>query len=82
VKSLQEGIERIAEAVSRKKGRFALGAVLPEQQMKFGTRAPFALAVGDYSAVQFKAGGFMCMVGMTREHIEELRDLCNEALGS
>jgi hypothetical protein len=82
VKPLQEGVERIVEAISRKKGHFALGAVLPEQQMKFGTRAPFALAVGAYSAIHFKGGGFLCTVGMTRAHIEELRDLCNEALGS
>ena len=82
MKSLQEGIQRIVEAVSRKKGRFALGPVTPELQKQCGTQAPFALAVGDYSAVQLKGGGFLCMVGMTREHIEELRDLCNEALGS
>jgi hypothetical protein len=79
---LQDQFQRIIEAIGRKKGRFALGKVPPEQQKQFRTNSPFALAVGDWAAIAIKGGGFVCMVGMTREHVEELRDLCNEALDS
>jgi hypothetical protein len=80
--TLQEGMQRIVEAIGRKKGRFAFGPVSAQQQSQFGTSAPFALAVGSHQALRVGSPpGFVCMVGMTLEHVRELRDACNEALG-
>lgn len=79
--SLLEGTKRIIEAIGRKKGRFAFGPIAPDMQAQFRTTSPFMLSVGAWSFVAVKGGGAICSVGMTREHVGELRDLCNEALG-
>jgi hypothetical protein len=79
--NLVEGTKRIIEAIGRKKGRFAFGATTPEMRAQFQTDAPFMLAVGAWKYIKLGTGGAVCTVAMTREHVQELRDMIDEALG-
>lgn len=73
MRPIQDVLFRISVAIRRGKGRFAFGS-------SSDTSAPFALAVGAGNAVRI-GGGYVCVVGMTVQHVRELRDLLSEALG-
>jgi hypothetical protein len=70
--TMAEGMMRIAESISRRKGNFVL-AELPGG-------GDFALAAGSYQAVKTN-GGFIVTIKLTRERLVELRDVANELLG-
>jgi len=77
--SLQSALEHITQAIGRGKGRFAL-AIAPAGAWPY-SKAPFVLAAGSIRSVSVR-GGFIITIGMTREHLLELRELCDEALAS
>ena len=72
---LSVGLREIAESIGRGKGSFVLAPAAPED----GVTKPFALAVGSIRALTLN-GGFSIMIGLTREQVEKLRAMCDEAL--
>lgn len=66
---LAASLQRIASAIGRGKGGFTLGTVSGKA----------SLALGAPTAVKLD-GGFVVMLGLSREQVEELRELCNETL--
>lgn len=73
---LSMGLREIAESIGRKKGTF----VLAKTTSADGATKPFALAVGSINAVSVN-GGFTIMLGLSRDQVEKLRAMCDEALG-
>lgn len=74
--SLSAGLREIAESISRKKGNFVLAKTDPTD--KLATK-PYALAVGSIRVLSVN-GGFTIMIGLRRDQVETLRDMCIEAL--
>lgn len=72
-RKLQEGLTAIADAISRKKGTFILAPSPP------GESSPFMLAVGSWRVVRTK-GGFIVTLGLKREQVLRLREMCDEIL--
>jgi hypothetical protein len=85
IETMKEGLLRVAEAISREKGNFylartdlkELARVQPENEP---SRNLFSLGVGSYSVVKIR-GGYIASVGLSRERLVSLRDLCDELLG-
>lgn len=73
--SLAAGLREIASAIGRRKGTFVLAPTSPDDAVQ----NPFALAVGSWRAVQVD-GGFIVTLGLSREQVEKLRTMCDEAL--
>ena len=70
---LSDGLKEIATSITRRKGNFVL-ARSPKGESK-----PYSLAVGSSRAVQVN-GGLMIMIGLSRDQVEKLRAMCDEAL--
>lgn len=76
--SLANVMEDIVDSISRKKGSFGV-ADNPDPKLA-GSQAPFALAVGSWRTVNVN-GGFVVVLGLTREQLTKLRNSCDELLG-
>lgn len=72
---LTTGLHEIAESIGRGKGSFVLASTSPGE----GVTKPFALAVGSIRALSV-SGGFTIMIGLSRDQVEKLRAMCDEAL--
>ena len=69
---LKGGLVRIATTINRGKGGFTLGT--EEGKASLAVGAPTAVKVNGTN------GGFIVMLGLSREQVEELREMCNETL--
>ena len=83
---MQQAQAEIVDSISRRKGNFALTVAPavppgPEQPVQ-----PFMLQAGSWRAISVgkKTGqqGYLITLGITRERLIELRDLCNALLGT
>ncbi len=73
--ALSAGLRAIVEALERGEGSFVLERAAPSD----GMTQPFALAVGSIRGVHVD-GGLLLTLGLSREQVERLREMCDEAL--
>lgn len=83
----EQALTEIIDSISRRKGNFSLTAApprvpgLPEHEQP---NQPFMLQLGSWRAITVgkKTGqqGYLVMLGISRERLTELRDLCNKLL--
>lgn len=73
--SMREAVTAIAASIGRGKGTFALARAVPSD----GISKPFVLATGSINATRVN-GGFMVTIGLSREQVEVLRTMCDDAL--
>lgn len=86
LETMREGLLRISGSVSRKKANFFLARtdvekmseVQPEADLQ---RNAYSLGVGSHVGVKIP-GGYVITMGLSREKLVELRDLCNDLLGT
>ena len=71
--TMQDGLLQIRAAIGRGKGTFVLTRSPP------GQGKPFSLAAGSIRAVQVE-GGFIVVLGLTRDQVAMLREMCDELL--
>lgn len=72
-KKLPEALVEVTDAVRRKKGTFALA------ETGQPGHAPFSLVAGSTRAVKVE-NGFFITLGLRRDQVEALRDMCDEML--
>jgi hypothetical protein len=79
--SLETEIKAIVSTVIRGKATFALGKTPKERARSLGLpdNSFASLAVGSPGVVKIP-GGHLMMLGLKREQVEKLRDLCVELL--
>jgi hypothetical protein len=70
VGTMEELLASVAESMSRKSGTFGL------TQAPLGEKAPFVMVAGHHQAVEVP-GGFLVCLGITREQVLNLRDVCD-----
>lgn len=72
MKALEEGMRDIAAAIKRNNGQFVV-APTPSTPL---SKKSFTLAVGARNAVTIN-GGFIVVLGLSREQLVELRATCD-----
>jgi hypothetical protein len=78
-KTFEQALKEVVASIQRGKGRFAVARLTEAQRVTAGTAQPFSLIVGHNRTVGTPFGPVVTL-GMTREHLEELRDACIELL--
>lgn len=73
--TMQDALNEICASIRRGKGTFAV-TPSPLEQVK-----PFSLTVGSIRAVQVP-DGFIITLGLSRDQVEKLREMCDELLDS
>jgi hypothetical protein len=86
---MQEEMKGIVEAISHGRGRFALGELTDAEKKMGVTNSPFVLAVGAVHVANVRPrapdgrprDGHIITIGMTRDHLLELRGKIDGLLG-
>lgn len=71
--TMQDALNEIRSSISRGKGTFVMASSPP------GQGKPFNLSVGSIRAVQVP-GGFVISLGLSRDQVARLREMCDELL--
>lgn len=85
LETMKEGLLRVAQSIARGKGNFYLARtdlmkMLEVQPENTPSRNVFSLGIGSTSMVKVP-GGHIISIGLSRDRLVVLRDLCNDLLG-
>jgi hypothetical protein len=86
LETMTEGLQRIAGSVARKKANFFVARTDLETMTRVQPgndplRNVFSLGVSSHSIVKI-SGGYVITMGLSRERLIELRDLCTDLLNN
>jgi len=86
LETMTEGLKRIASSVARKKANFFvartdLDLMARTQPGSDPSRNVFSLGVSSHSIVKIPEG-YVITMGLSRERLVELRDLCTDLLNN